>query len=271
MPLVFAGVCSHAPGITGPRRPGRPRRRDDFYAALDGMREALEASRPDALVVDRGRALRQLLHGQHAELRHRHGRLVRRSDRGSRLARHRQGHGAGRPRPSEAADHARDADAADVAYARGVALRPRDHGPAAFPDPSLRPPDHPGQHQLPGPTAGPAAPRLDVRRVAASRRRRRRPSASPSSAPEDLPLAGDARLREDQRGVGPRLPRPLVPQRPRGAAGLRRSRVYADAGQGGFEIRTFVAVSGAAGGATRHGALLRADPDLRRRLHRGPR
>ncbi len=43
--------------------------------------------------------------------------------------------------------------------------------------------------------------------------------------------------------------------------------VYADAGQGGFEIRTFLAVSAAAAGRQGHGALLRADPDLRRRLH----
>ena len=43
--------------------------------------------------------------------------------------------------------------------------------------------------------------------------------------------------------------------------------VYADAGQAGFEIRTFLAVSGAASGPTGHGALLRADPHLCRRLH----
>ena len=51
MPLVFAGVCSHAPGITGRADRADPALRDDFYAALDGMRVALEASRPDALVV----------------------------------------------------------------------------------------------------------------------------------------------------------------------------------------------------------------------------
>ena len=51
MPLVFAGVCSHAPGITGRADRADPAVRDDFYAALDGMRVSLEASRPDALVV----------------------------------------------------------------------------------------------------------------------------------------------------------------------------------------------------------------------------
>ena len=51
MPLVFAGVCSHAPGITGRADQAEPEVRDAFYAALDGMRESLEASRPDALVI----------------------------------------------------------------------------------------------------------------------------------------------------------------------------------------------------------------------------
>jgi aromatic ring-opening dioxygenase catalytic subunit (LigB family) len=51
LPLVFAGVCSHAPGITGRAERADPALRDGFYAALDCMRGAIEASRPDALVV----------------------------------------------------------------------------------------------------------------------------------------------------------------------------------------------------------------------------
>ena len=51
MSLVFAGVCSHAPGITGRRRMADPDDADSFYAAMNDMRLALEASRPDALVV----------------------------------------------------------------------------------------------------------------------------------------------------------------------------------------------------------------------------
>ena len=51
MSLVFAGVCSHAPGITGRSERADPALRDGFYAALDRMRLALEATRPDALVV----------------------------------------------------------------------------------------------------------------------------------------------------------------------------------------------------------------------------
>ena len=51
MSLVFAGVCSHAPGITGRKDRAEPGVRDAFYAALERMRLALEDSRPDLLVV----------------------------------------------------------------------------------------------------------------------------------------------------------------------------------------------------------------------------
>jgi len=51
MALVFAGVCSHAPGITGRSDQADPHVRDEFYAAFDSMRVALEASRPDAVVI----------------------------------------------------------------------------------------------------------------------------------------------------------------------------------------------------------------------------
>lgn len=51
MSLVFAGVCSHAPGITGRKERADPAVRDAFYASYDRMRLALEASKPDALVV----------------------------------------------------------------------------------------------------------------------------------------------------------------------------------------------------------------------------
>ena len=51
MPLVFAAVCSHAPGITGRANLAAPAIRDEFYGHFHRLREALEASRPDALVV----------------------------------------------------------------------------------------------------------------------------------------------------------------------------------------------------------------------------
>ena len=51
MSLVFAGVCSHAPGITG-RADLAPRDLfEGFQAGFATMRTALEASQPDALIV----------------------------------------------------------------------------------------------------------------------------------------------------------------------------------------------------------------------------
>lgn len=51
MALVFAGVCSHAPGITGRAERADPLVRDEFYGHLDKMRQAIEDSGADALVV----------------------------------------------------------------------------------------------------------------------------------------------------------------------------------------------------------------------------
>jgi len=51
MPLVFAGVCSHAPGITGRADQADPAVRNAFYDAFGTMRASLEAARPDAVVV----------------------------------------------------------------------------------------------------------------------------------------------------------------------------------------------------------------------------
>ncbi|HWL45216.1 MAG TPA: hypothetical protein VNQ73_19895 [Ilumatobacter sp.] len=51
MALVYAGVCSHAPGITGRAERADPAVRDEFYSAFDAMRVAIEATRPDALIV----------------------------------------------------------------------------------------------------------------------------------------------------------------------------------------------------------------------------
>jgi aromatic ring-opening dioxygenase catalytic subunit (LigB family) len=51
MSLVFAGICSHAPGITGRAAMADAALREPLYAAYRRMREQLLATRPDALVV----------------------------------------------------------------------------------------------------------------------------------------------------------------------------------------------------------------------------
>ena len=52
MSLVYAGVCSHAPGITGRAHlVENTERRDELYANFSEMRRQIEASQPDALMV----------------------------------------------------------------------------------------------------------------------------------------------------------------------------------------------------------------------------
>ncbi len=51
MPLVYAGVCSHAPGIRGRKDLADPEVRDAFYGAFEGMRADLEASGAEAVIV----------------------------------------------------------------------------------------------------------------------------------------------------------------------------------------------------------------------------
>lgn len=51
MPLVYAGVCSHAPGITGRKHLADPEVSDAFYAAFYDMRSDLEASGAEAVIV----------------------------------------------------------------------------------------------------------------------------------------------------------------------------------------------------------------------------
>ena len=51
MSLVFAGICSHAPGITGRARLADPVAKDAFHAAFRAMGDELHAAKPDALIV----------------------------------------------------------------------------------------------------------------------------------------------------------------------------------------------------------------------------
>jgi aromatic ring-opening dioxygenase catalytic subunit (LigB family) len=51
MSLVFAGICSHAPGITGRAAMADATLREPLYAAYRHMHAQLYAARPDALIV----------------------------------------------------------------------------------------------------------------------------------------------------------------------------------------------------------------------------
>lgn len=51
MPLVYAGVCSHAPGITGRTEQADPAARQELEAAYTRMRDDIAAAGADAIVV----------------------------------------------------------------------------------------------------------------------------------------------------------------------------------------------------------------------------
>ena len=51
MSLVFAAICSHAPGITGRAHLAEPAAKDAFHAAFRALGDELRAARPDALIV----------------------------------------------------------------------------------------------------------------------------------------------------------------------------------------------------------------------------
>lgn len=51
MSLVFAGVCSHGPGITGRADRANPDSRERLYASMDRLRTVLEEAEPDVLIV----------------------------------------------------------------------------------------------------------------------------------------------------------------------------------------------------------------------------
>lgn len=51
MTLVYAGVCSHGPGITSRKELAPAELRDPFYAAFADMRDDLRAAKPDAVIV----------------------------------------------------------------------------------------------------------------------------------------------------------------------------------------------------------------------------
>ena len=51
MSLVFAAICSHAPGITGRAHLADPAAKDAFHSAFYALGEELRAATPDALIV----------------------------------------------------------------------------------------------------------------------------------------------------------------------------------------------------------------------------
>jgi 2,3-dihydroxyphenylpropionate 1,2-dioxygenase len=51
MSLVFAGICSHAPGITGRAHMADPAIAEEFYRAYRSMADELAVAKPDVLII----------------------------------------------------------------------------------------------------------------------------------------------------------------------------------------------------------------------------
>ena len=51
MSLVFAGVCSHAPGITGRPHLADPEAKEEFYRQFYRMGELMHEAKPDAVII----------------------------------------------------------------------------------------------------------------------------------------------------------------------------------------------------------------------------
>ena len=193
---------------------------------------------------------------------------VRRPDRGPGLAGHRAHARARQCRRCRKRLITEVMQTVDVAFAEEWKF---DHGimvPLHFLTPKYDLADHPRQHQLPGPAADAAAPRLGLRRGAAPRGRQRARAHRHRRHRRHLALAGHARLRQDQRSLGPRVPGPLVAQR-QGRPAVVHRRATPTATPGRAASRSAPSSPGRRRARAGRDPALPADPDLRGELHAG--
>lgn len=247
MTLVFAGVCSHAPGITGRADRAPAEQRDALYAAFDGMRQALWETKPDALIVIAAE------HFANFFMNNMPAYALGMADdyRGpiedpewlripTRVAK-------GNPDLSRRLI-AEVLQTVDVAYAEEWQF---DHGimvPLHFLDPENRLTIIPANINCQGP------PLTPLRRAWAFGEALRRAA---DSVPERIALVGTGGISHwpatpDSGRINEAWDRDFLDRwsaNDRDAMlSYNDSETYADAGQGGFEIRTFIAAAAAAGG-----------------------
>ena len=267
MPLVFAGVCSHAPGIVGRAGQADTRVKDRVYAAYGQMAEALAAARPDALMVVAAEHFGNFFMNNMPSF------AVGMADYYEGPIEDPGWLGIERfvvPGDRDLSQRliTEIMNTSDVAYAEGVEARPRHRGAAPLADPRLRPAVGSGEYQLPG--GPPLAPYERVWAFGESVRR------AADRVPERVAVIGTGGISHwpatpDSGKINEAWDRDFLDRWCRNDRDALldyddRS-VYAEAGQGAFEIRTFIAVSAAASGAPGTVHCYQPVPDLRRRLH----
>lgn len=249
MSLVFAGVCSHAPGITGRKDRAEPSVRDAFYAALDRMRQAMEAARPDVLIVIGAEHFANFFMSNMPAIcvgmaEHYEGPIEDEAWLG--IKRHRI---PGAPRLARELIQEVMSDI-DLAYAEEWKF---DHGimvPLNFLTPRYELPVIPVNINCQGP------PLIPLHRSYAFGRALRRVC---DARPEQIALVGTGGISHwpctpDSGRINERWDREFlgkfVANRREDLIAYRDDDTWREAGQGGFEIRTFVAVAGACEGST---------------------
>ena len=249
MTLVFAGACSHAPGITGRADRASPEHVDAVHGGFERLRRAIEDARPDALIVVAAEhfanffmdnmpaycmGMAEYYEGpieDEAFLRIPHTRIPGAPELSRRLIE-------------------RVLDDVDVAYAEEWKF---DHGvmvPLHFVTPGYDLPIVPVNINCQGPPLSP------MHRVYEFGRALRRAC---DSVPERIALIGTGGISHwpatpDSGRINEAWDRAFldrfIDNRRDELIAYTDEEVYRDGGQGGFEIRTFVAVAGATEGAT---------------------
>jgi len=247
--LVFAGVCSHAPGITGRSERADPALRDGFYAALDRMRQGLEDARPDALIVIAAEHFANFFMNNMPAIcvgmaEHYEGPIE--DEAWLRIKRRRI---PGAPALSRALIQEVMSDI-DLAYAEEWKF---DHGimvPLHFLTPRYDLPVIPVNINCQGP------PLIPPKRAYEFGRSLRRAC---EARPERIALIGTGGISHwpatpDSGRINERWDREFLERflanRREELIAYRDDETWRDAGQGGFEIRTFIAVAGATEGCT---------------------
>lgn len=250
MSLVFAGVCSHAPGITGRYDRADKVQREGFYAGMHAMRRRLEAARPDALIVVAAE------HFANFFMDNMPAYCLGMADGYEGPVEDEEWLGIGKASIPGNADLAERLigmvlENVDVSYAQEWKF---DHGvmvPLNFLTPRFDLPVIPANINCQGP---PLTPLKRAWKFGESLRR------ACDQQSERIALIGTGGLSHwpctpDSGKINEAWDREFLDRWVRddysGMTGYSDAETYRDAGQGGFEIRTFVCVAGATAGCTR--------------------